>query len=138
MCHFVRSAICCLLFREMPLLMRFLQSLDVSFNSLTTFPAKFDALENLQELVASNNLLTELPYGLVKLKALEISFNKLTQLSVPSKHTWPKLRVLSLGNNQISQLLPTVEHLTSLKQLWLANNLIEYIPPEIRRQASFH
>lgn len=117
------------------LLMRLLQSLDVSFNSLTTFPPKFDALENLQELVASNNLLTELPYGLVKLKALEISFNKLTQLSVPNKNTWPKLRVLSLGNNQISQLLPTVEHLTSLKQLWLANNLIEYIPPEIRRQA---
>uniref|UniRef100_Q7KRY7-6 Isoform G of Protein lap4 n=1 Tax=Drosophila melanogaster TaxID=7227 RepID=Q7KRY7-6 len=92
-----------------------LVELDVSRNdipdmSLTTLPADFGSLTQLESLELRENLLKHLP-------------ETISQLT--------KLKRLDLGDNEIEDLPPYLGYLPGLHELWLDHNQLQRLPPEL-------
>ncbi len=113
--------------------LRNLQTLNMSFNSLTAIPAEIGNLINLQIINFSDNKISTLPVeigNLHNLQRLDLSFNDLTV--VPSEiGNLNNLQLLCLSDNQLTTIPPEIGNLQSIKTLDLYKNQITTIPHEI-------
>jgi len=92
------------------------------------------------ELNLSNNQLTQIPFGLLRLPpeigqlqqlhSLFLFNNKLTQIP-PEIGQLQQLQRLFLSNNQLTQILPEIGQLQQLQTLYLSYNQLTQILPEI-------
>ncbi|KAJ2984916.1 hypothetical protein NUW58_g5812 [Xylaria curta] len=94
-----------------------LVNLDVSFNAVASLPEEIGNLRSLEKFVMTNNRLAgSLPSTfnrLANLRELDLKFNALTSIDVISE--LPKLEVLTVDHNQISQFVGSFERVRSLK-----------------------
>ncbi|MEH2290202.1 COR domain-containing protein, partial [Nostoc sp.] len=112
-----------------------LQSLHLSSNQLSSLPAEFGQLTNLQSLDLNNNQLSSLPaeFGqLTNLQSLDLNNNQLSSLPAEFGQL-TNLQSLHLSSNQLSSLPPEFGQLTNLQTLNLYNNQLSSLPPEIRQ-----
>lgn len=111
-----------------------LKFLDVSHNAIAELPSELSKLCDLQSLNVSSNQLTSLPdvSNMIKLVTLNIAFNQFTAL--PQSVCDSKLihfTDLIANNNEITEISPNIELLTSLKVFNLAENRLVGLPGEL-------
>ncbi|KAK6999361.1 leucine-rich repeat protein 1 [Biomphalaria glabrata] len=125
----------CLLKRVSPMITALtnLSVLDLSNNMLPHLPESFSQLVVLHTLNLSHNKLTVLPPVLYKsdirksLMYLDLKHNEIQCL--PRDMTqFLKLHSLNLGKNQIKHLPESTSFIKSLQNLFLPDNLLEYLP----------
>jgi internalin A len=107
--------------------------LDLSWFSLTEFPAEILDLQQLLILNLSHNNLTQVPetIGYMKnLTELDLRSNDLTSLPATILNL-RNLRGLYLGHNKIQKLPEPIYNLKNLVALYLENNQISTIPSSI-------
>lgn len=94
-----------------------LVDIDVSFNNIASLPDCIGKLGSLEKFVMTNNRLGgALPdtfNQLSNLRELDLKYNTLTTIDVVSQ--LPKLEVLSLDHNSISQFVGSFERVRSVK-----------------------
>ena len=94
-----------------------LVDIDVSFNSIGSLPECIGKLKSLEKFVMTNNRLgPSLPSTfseLSNLRELDLKYNTLTNIDVVSQ--LPKLEILSLDHNAISQFVGSFECIRSVK-----------------------
>ncbi|GAP83350.1 putative adenylate cyclase [Rosellinia necatrix] len=94
-----------------------LVNLDVSFNTVASLPEEIGNLRNLEKFVMTNNRLGgSLPSTfsrLGNLRELDLKFNALTSIDITQE--LPKLEVLTVDHNMISQFVGSFERVRSLK-----------------------
>ena len=100
--------------------------LDLSGNSLTTWPKSFSSLVDLKELNLSNNQLSKVPVSFFKtvsenLCFLDLSNNQLSMIPYVISRL-ARISTLKLSNNQLKRLPSTISSLTNLKILELVGN----------------
>ena len=110
--------------------------LSFSNNQLTNLSANIEKLNKLNILNLNANQIGSLPNtvgGLIELKNLQIAGNKLTAL--PSLSKLQKLEILHASNNKLKYSflvglsgVGTITYLSSLSELYLANNALYYYP----------
>ena len=100
-----------------------LQTLNLSGNSLDTFPPTIQDLKHLRNLILTNNSLQEIPESMQTIQTLETFTASACGLSkFPSfLLRLQKIRVINLGGNKIKHI-PNVWASASLVELDLANN----------------
>ncbi|XP_078050920.1 leucine-rich repeat-containing protein 40 [Augochlora pura] len=109
-----------------------LTSLDVSHNALKELPPDLTNMRALLQLDASNNELETLPPlgELRKLQSLMLHINKLT--TFPDLSGCTMLRILHLADNNITEFdMSCLDGVGKLKILTLGNNNIDTLPEEI-------
>ncbi|KAI8912173.1 hypothetical protein DFJ77DRAFT_467184 [Powellomyces hirtus] len=137
--------------------------LDVSFNSLASFPETlFHALPELRFLAAQDNALKSVPATLAEcsrlehlmlfknwiehipddlfeflpeLRTLDLAVNELCELPQQLFLHCVKLRELFLRKNRLRIISPKIGNLVHLTRLILSENALETIPQEIRHLA---
>jgi Leucine-rich repeat (LRR) protein len=134
-----------------------LTRLNINFNQLTQLPNSIGQLTNLTKLYIGANDLTVLPDSigqLTNLTTLYICGNQLTQLP-DSIGQLTNLTYLSMSKNNLKELPDSIGQLINVKHLFIyknnltqlpvqlinltqcniyyVDNLIEYIPPPLRR-----
>ncbi|KAH8675486.1 protein phosphatase 2C [Xylariales sp. PMI_506] len=91
--------------------------LDLSFNSIAELPVEIGQMRNLEKFVMTNNrLIGSLPStfsNLANLRELDLKYNTLSAIDVVSE--LPKLEILSMDHNTISQFIGSFECLRSLR-----------------------
>jgi len=100
--------------------------LDLSGNSLTTWPKSFSGLVDLRELNLSNNQLSKVPVSFFQtvsenLRLLDLSNNQLSMIPYVISRL-ARIATLKLSNNQLKRLPSTISSLTNLKILELVGN----------------
>ncbi|RYP34624.1 hypothetical protein DL767_004184 [Monosporascus sp. MG133] len=94
-----------------------LVDIDVSFNSIGSLPESIGNLRSLEKFVMTNNRLAgSLPSTLGQLsnlRELDLKFNTLTAIDVVSEI--PKLEILSVDHNSISQFAGSFERVRIVK-----------------------
>ena len=100
--------------------------LDLSGNSLTTWPKSFSGLVDLRELNLSNNQLSKVPVSFFQtvsenLQLLDLSNNQITMIPFVISRL-ARIATLKLSNNQLKRLPSTISSLTNLKILELVGN----------------
>jgi protein-tyrosine phosphatase len=99
--------------------------LELSYNDLTTIPSCISALDNLETLIASSNLITTVEEGgiteLKALKTLNLDANRLGSV-FPGLSQMTSLTHLSLAKNRLSSFDRQILSLESLETLDLSNN----------------
>lgn len=118
------------------------QNLIESIGSVRELPA--ESMEELDFYDNRINHISSLVNRLVKLKNLDLSFNKIKNIKnidqlvdlenlyfvqnkiseIKNLSTLKKLKNLELGGNRIEYILPEMLHLPSIEQLWLGKNKI--------------
>jgi Leucine-rich repeat (LRR) protein len=119
--------------------LNFLQSLDLSYNSIRTLPVEFLKLINLKSLYINHNELVELPKDIGTLKSLSIfdlSNNQLKTLPA-SIGSLINLTQLDVSYNQIIRLPIELINLTGLKKLYLENNPCEFPPEKVIKRGLY-
>jgi len=104
--------------------------LSIANNSVTSFTPGFFNLIRLEELIAFNNEITELPndFGVfTNLRTLNLETNQLTALP-DSICLLTHLEVISLANNRVSKLPENIGKLVNLQRLIMENNALEVLP----------
>ena len=99
-----------------------LKAIDVSNNSIDKLGTVLSKFVSLQTIIATNNLITKVDFGLPKLTELDLSRNYLKQ--IPDLSGAPRLERLLLGFNEISGGFHELSPLTSLVLVDLSNNRI--------------
>lgn len=100
--------------------------LDLSGNSLTTWPKSFSGLVDLRELNLSNNQFSKVPVSFFltvskNLQLLDLSNNQLSMVPYVISRL-ARIATLNLSNNQLKRLPSTISSLTNLKILELVGN----------------
>lgn len=94
-----------------------LVDLDLSFNSISVLRDDVGALRSVERFVITNNRLSGvLPDAfkeLVSLRELDIKYNAITSIDIISE--LPKLEVLSVDHNSVSQFIGSFEALRNLR-----------------------
>jgi len=107
--------------------------LDASNNQLGEWPAALGSLTELQRLLLANNAILALPGGalspLVELRVLVLDGNMLS--SLPELDQLQKLEKLSVRQNRLEVLCPSVGRLRSLQFLLLSRNRLSSLPTEL-------
>lgn len=115
--------------RDIFLLADSLEILDLSGNQLSSLPDDLDQLTQLKVIFCSQNQFTELPAVLGRCTSLSMIGFKANQIrSVPASSLPPKLRWLTLTDNQIEQLPPEIGDCRELQKLMLAGNRLQTLP----------
>ncbi len=113
-----------------------LDYLELKDNELISLPAKaFKKLKKLEVLRVNNNKLTEIPEEIGDLSVLThliIENNKLHKIA-KSIGNLKKLEVLQLKNNKIIALPNSIGDLESLEYLLLENNDVKELPNSIKK-----
>ncbi|KAI9099885.1 hypothetical protein DFS34DRAFT_511821 [Phlyctochytrium arcticum] len=115
-----------------------LTSLDVSYNSLPSFPPKtLSSLQNLTTFNAQANCLTSIPMELrlcSQLQQIRLFRNQITILDQDDVRHWQKLRILDLCGNRL-KCLPEELCLScpALEELLLTRNKMTELPSNIGR-----
>jgi hypothetical protein len=107
--------------------------LDIGHRDITKIPKEIDCLPNLEELIACNNKINELPWEfahLKKLRVLDLGFNKFYDVMGVICQL-PELEELNLEGNQIKKLSPVIANLINLKELNLFFTHLNELPSEI-------
>lgn len=102
-----------------------LEKLLLHQNQIAAIPQNFTALTNLQLLRLNNNKIEHFPerFALPKLRMLELQDNQVSELSCISDLT--ALRTLNLKNNQLFNFPDySFQNLTNLKTLEISDNEI--------------
>jgi hypothetical protein len=106
--------------------------LELTHLKLEQLPEEMFALENLEIVTLHNNRLETLPkrlWSLTRLKRIFLDFNRL--FALPDEvATLPDLQVLGLNGNRLSELPPNLWR-TNIKELFLAENPLKRLPPDI-------
>jgi len=125
----------------------FLESLDVSENSLTELaciageslrlkkekvPQGLMFFSNLQVLKVRKNLLSNFSARLPNLRELDLGYNKLQ--AVPAIYLTPKLEVLLLCHNQIKGTLLELKSCEALKRIDLSNNAFDFNASTLKKE----
>ncbi|KAK4129277.1 adenylate cyclase-like protein [Parathielavia appendiculata] len=94
-----------------------LVDLDLSFNLISDLPDSIGKLRSLEKFVITNNRLTgTLPESfknLSSLRELDIKYNTIASIDVIAQ--LPKLEILTVDHNSVSQFVGTFDRLRSLK-----------------------
>lgn len=116
---------------------RNLQYLSLRNDHLKAVPSEIASLQNLRVLDLGGNDFKLLPANFTKLRNLEELYldddknlNLIKDFEILS--ALPKLRVLHLENDGISKLPTNVRKLVHLERLYLGNNLLRFVPPQIK------
>ncbi|KAG1696304.1 hypothetical protein DVH05_018851 [Phytophthora capsici] len=117
-----------------------LQVLRASHNALNSLPESLDGLANsLMDLQLAHNQLTTGPRAISALKALErldLSFNRIETLEDLDFSQLPRLQVLRLSGNRLTELPMTLggvgrEKPPPIRELSFAGNLLQDFPPAV-------
>lgn len=109
-----------------------LEVLDLSDNQLSALPDDLPRLHRLRVLFASNNRFTTVPAVLGQCQRLEMIGFKANQITtVPAPALPPRLRWLTLTDNQISALPDAIGRCTRLQKLLLAGNRLTALPESL-------
>nr|XP_019538091.2 decorin-like [Aedes albopictus] len=96
-----------------------------------TFPNNFIRLTHLEELSIRHNDLPKFNMrqlnGLVKLKTLDLSYDKVEQLLIPEALNLPNLKELYLAENHLQKLPISIRRLKTLESLNLHSNQIAFL-----------
>ncbi|WP_348945624.1 leucine-rich repeat-containing protein kinase family protein [Chitinibacter sp. FCG-7] len=115
--------------REIFALADTLEILNLSGNQLASLPDDLPRLHKLKIIFCSNNCFTELPAVLGQCANLEMIGFRANQIAhVPAAALPPKLRWLTLTENQITQLPDEIGRCTRLQKLMLAGNHLHTLP----------
>ncbi|CAL8078768.1 unnamed protein product [Calicophoron daubneyi] len=91
-------------------------------------PSEMDKLERLAELDLCDNLLTRIPEPVLSLRALRklnLAHNEINDVCQITDN-WPKLEYLNLSYNRLAQLPSGITRLTSLRKLYVNNNVLTF------------
>jgi Leucine-rich repeat (LRR) protein len=115
-----------------------LKYLSLRNDHLTTIPAEIGALKNLKVLDLGGNNFQILPEEFIKLQNLEELYmdedkNLLLSKDFDILGKLPKLKILHLERNNIDKLPKNIDKLTHLESLYLTNNLLHFIPPQVKK-----
>lgn len=103
-------------------------------NELRSLPEEIGECSNLVYLHVAENQLTHLPDSMGKLTYLSflyLSRNKLSTLSAYLCTSLFKLNELYLSDNQLEVLPPEIQNMQQLVKLDVTRNLLTEIPPQI-------
>lgn len=108
-----------------------LQSLNLSFTqrTLQNMPTSLDNLTCLTEFIISNNNLSRVPdviYTFKTLKRLNLSDNRINELSSEIGDSWPNLEVLNLSRNHLKALPQSLSKLEKLRKLYVNDNELNF------------
>ncbi|KAL5008416.1 hypothetical protein ScPMuIL_013997 [Solemya velum] len=113
-------------------LLKNLEVLNLSGNSLGEVPIQFTELEQLRGVYLGGNKISSLPGQVseVRLEVLYLGGNCLTE--IPAElGALVSLISLTLCDNQLQSIPPTLSHLQRLQSLSLHNNQLSTLPPDI-------
>ncbi|XP_060085368.1 protein artichoke-like [Ylistrum balloti] len=110
------------------------RNLDLSKNSLTSLPkTAFDGLSYVKAVLLDENQITEYPANALanrNLETVDMSDNRLTDLSLVAFLNQATMKSLDLRNNLITNIIAGVfDPLVNLETLNLKNNTIGYVQP---------
>ncbi|MFY7786569.1 MAG: leucine-rich repeat domain-containing protein, partial [Thermoflexibacteraceae bacterium] len=111
-----------------------LHFLDFCYNNLDSLPTQMPKLLRLDSLNLAYNHIDSLPitFGqLASLKYLDLSNNNISILRDADIDHLKSLRVLYLGNNILEKLPDNIGSLDSLEQLYLGDNKLTKLPASI-------
>lgn len=110
---------------------------NMASNALTDFPLAVFACVNLQTLDLSYNALTTLPTRgferLGNLESLNLSHNQLLDIPPSFCGCCPKLRHLNLSSNVLTHLPSTLGNLAQLQILKVRRNALERLPSSVEK-----
>ncbi|XP_054442682.1 leucine-rich repeat-containing protein 63 [Pteronotus mesoamericanus] len=107
--------------------------LNLSFNSISSFPTQIFCLKYLQILILRNNPIKTIPSGIQQLRFLRvfnIAFNLITNLP-PGLFYLFSLEELNISYNSIEFIPNEIQQLRSLKRLFVDGNDLTSFPPGI-------
>ena len=109
-----------------------IEILDMSHGHLSSLPPEFSKLTNLRVLFLSHNDFTEIPAILNQCPNLEMLGMKSCKISTFNPANLPlSLRALTLTDNAISLLPPSISRLANLQKLAIAGNLLSDLPKQL-------
>ncbi|CAL1281624.1 unnamed protein product [Larinioides sclopetarius] len=111
-----------------------MENLDLQHNLLTQIPSGAFKGLNIIDINIKNNLLLEINENafedLMKLKTLDLSFNKIERISVNGFNNLPSIKTLNLMGNALSAFRgDEIMGSTDLQTLILSKNKITYLYP---------
>ncbi|KAK6973327.1 TLR cluster3 member 10 [Biomphalaria glabrata] len=104
------------------------------FPSLNTLKISYNNLKNLLMQANSN---AKIFRNLTKLKYLDLSYNRLTNLSVDIFEDLSNLEKLHLESNQLSEFNLNISHMTKLKVLNLNDSQLPTLPINVRQHIDY-
>lgn len=115
--------------REIFALADTLEELDIGGGALTSLPADMGLLSRLRILFASGNRFERLPHALGDCESLsQIGFRANRLREIPGEALPPKLRWLTLTENEIERLPDALGARPALQKLMLAGNRLAELP----------
>lgn len=104
---------------------QYLNILNIAGNELSALPENLSNLENLKEIVMSNNLFRKIPDCVYSVRSLEVLMacdNQITNINVEGLKKLPRLMKLGLANNNIEYVPPELGLFKQLTLLELKGN----------------
>ena len=113
-------------------MMPVLENLDLGNNQLSVIPPSLSFAKNLDQLHLMGNNLSDSNslyaiFNLVKISYLDLNYNKFNKFPINSLSNKPKLYTLLLQGNKITSIPSSLNLLTSLQKLNLADNCIDTV-----------
>lgn len=109
-----------------------LEVLDLGFNALSALPEDLGRLRQLRVLFGSGNRFERLPPALGDCAALsQVGFRGCGLREVPAEALPPRLRWLTLTDNEIETLPAALGHQPALRKLMLSGNRLERLPESL-------
>jgi Leucine-rich repeat (LRR) protein len=114
-----------------------LEYLSLRNDHLTSLSPEIGSLKKLKVLDLGGNDFSVLPKGFTKLQNLEELYldndkNLDIQQDIEILSKLPKLKILYLDNDGIEKLPPNIKKLSHLETLSLRNNLLRVVPPQVK------